>query len=604
MESGGKRSSAMLSVLGRTLPAAARGLLVILPLILPFEAPLFRVGPLVITTAELALYVLLGTWTAAALVEWTPLRRGWSQLIGNPIARAVALWLTVLVVSAVAASSHRLAVLKFALRSLGGGLLFFAAKDLMRAPGLARRVALAVVVGALLSAATALVESALPGAASLWRPFRAGAFTALGLPRASGAFAYPTIAAMYWEAALPLLVVAPFGGKRWLDRAPPWVGGAAVTTVAGVLVGAMLLSATRTALGSAAVASAAMLILCWRNGGPRVRRAAGGTLALTTVLIGLTFLPGRSDSLLSQRLHWWRDDTWFRADYSVGQSPLTMSAGRITAVPVIVHNGGALAWPREGNNPVHLSYHWERNDAAGPRLEFDGRRTLIPEDVPPGATVSLLGAVRAPSSPGRYRLRWDMVCEEVTWFSQRGSPTADQLVEVVADTRRKSARYDDTMVAGSLEDWVISLEPTRPELWRAAVRLWRRHPVLGVGPDNFRRLYPEVITPARPGRQFTDQRMHANSFYLETLADLGLVGLAALALLMAAVFGQARAHATAGRLLPVAAAVAVGTFFVHGVLDYFLEFTPSYGLFWLLLALAGREAHPATTTTTPVSAGR
>jgi O-antigen ligase len=80
--------------------------------------------------------------------------------------------------------------------------------------------------------------------------------------------------------------------------------------------------------------------------------------------------------------------------------------------------------------------------------------------------------------------------------------------------------------------------------------------------------------------------MHANNFYLETLADLGLVGLAALAFLMVALARQGVEDARAGRLLPLAAAVAAGTFFVHGVLDYFLEFTPSYGLYWLLLALA------------------
>jgi hypothetical protein len=605
MESGGKRSSAMPSGAGTVLPAATRGLLVILPVILPFEAPLFRLGPLLITTAELALYAFLGTWLAAVLLARgrapIAIRFGWSALAANPIASAVALWLAVVVISAVAAPSHRGAAFKFSLRTLSGVLLFFAAKDLLRIPGLARRVALAIVVGALLSGVTGLVDGLLPDAGFLWRPFRAGHFVALGLPRATGVFAYPTIAAMYWEAALPLLVVAPFGSGKGLDRSSPWVGGAAVTAAAGVLVGAMLFSATRTALAMAAVTGAAMLILCWRGGGPRIRRAAGGALALTALLIGLTFVPGRSDSLLAQRLHWWRDDAWFRADYTVSQNDaLVMRASRMAAISVMVHNGGALTWPHEGNNPVQLSYHWERRDATGTRLVLDGRRTRLPRDVPPDATVSLLAAVRVPSRPGRYRLRWDMVCEDVTWFSQRGNPTADQVVDVVSDGRRGETHYDDSMVAGTLEDWVSSLQPTRPELWLAALRLWRRHPLLGVGPDNFRRLYPEVIAPARRGRQFDDQRMHANSLYLETLADLGLVGAVALALLMVQILSRARGHAAAGRLLPLAAAVALGTFFMHGVLDYFLEFTPSYGLYWLLLAFvaAGENAHTAPPSST------
>jgi hypothetical protein len=596
MEPGGKRSSSSRAAgfrhggaIGRQefLRAAARGLLVVLPLILPFEAPLFHAGPLLVTTAELALYMVLAAWGAAVALALASGERPWRLALASPLAKAAALWLAVLLVCAVVASSHRAAVLKFALRSLGGGLLFFAARDLLRAPGLARRVSLAVVAGAVISALAALLDSALPGAESLWRPFRTGGFTALGLPRASGAFAYPTIAAMYWEAAVPLLVATLFGNGRALDRARPWVGGAVATALAGVLIGAMLLSATRTALVGATLASAAMVVLCRRAGDPRLRLAAGGALGLTLVLVALTLLPGRADSLLSQRLHWWRDGSWFKASFTVSPGPLTMKAGKTVGVPITVRNEGTLIWLRGGSNPVHLSYHWERDDASGPRLDFDGRRTLLPAAVSPGETVSLLGGVKAPRTPGHYRLRWDMVCELVTWFSQRGNPTADQTVDVVpADPRQRRSGSDDDMLASSLEDWVTPATPSRPDLWRAAVRLWLRNPLLGVGPDNFRRLYPEVIAPARGGRRFEDDRLHANNFYLETLADLGVVGLAALCLLAATLVARGRAQAAAGRWLPLAAAVAVGTFFVHGVLDYFLEFTPSYGLFWLLLALA------------------
>jgi hypothetical protein len=569
---------------------------VLLPLVLPFEAPLFHVGPLLVTTAELALYLVLGAWAASLLAGWQAGERGVARAaLATPMARTTAFWLATLFVCALGASTHRGAVLKFALRSLGGGLLFFAARDLLRAPGLGRRVSQAVVAGAVISALAALVDSALPGAESLWRPFRTGAFTALGLPRASGAFAYPTIAAMYWEAAVPLLVVALFGSGRGLDRLRPWIGGLVATVLAGVLIGAMLLSATRTALVGAALASLAMVVLARRTGGPRVRLAAGGSLALTAVLVGLTLLPGRSDSLLSQRLHWWRDGDWFKARYTVATGPLILKAGKTVAVPVTVRNEGALIWLRGGSNPVHLSYHWERDDATGPRLEFDGRRTILPAAVQPGETVHLLGGVKAPWTPGHYRLRWDMVCEYVTWFSERGNPTADQEVEVVPGPKKPAGTSDDDdMLASSLEDWVTPATPSRAQLWRAAVRLWLRSPLLGVGPDNFRRLYPEVIAPTREGHRFDDDRMHANNFYLETLADLGLLGVAALCLLVAALVRRARVHAAASRLLPLAAAVAVGTFFVHGLLDYFLEFTPSYGLFWLLLGLAesGTPAAP------------
>jgi hypothetical protein len=235
---------------------------------------------------------------------------------------------------------------------------------------------------------------------------------------------------------------------------------------------------------------------------------------------------------------------------------------------------------------VHLSYHWECHDAQGPHLSFEGRRTPLPHDVEPGESVALVGRVDTPSAPGEYRLRWDLVRESVTWFSERGIPTADQAVEVVAGARQKTSGHGFTMLSSTLEDWVASSPslPTRPELWLAAVRLARRYPALGVGPDNFRHRYPEVIAP-RNGRKFDDDRIHANSFYFETVADLGVAGLLALAFLIVALVRAVLAHAAARRLPLVACGIAAGLFFVHGVLDYFLEFTPLYGLFWLTLGL-------------------
>jgi hypothetical protein len=57
------------------------------------------------------------------------------------------------------------------------------------------------------------------------------------------------------------------------------------------------------------------------------------------------------------------------------------------------------------------------------------------------------------------------------------------------------------------------------------------------------------------------------------------------------------AHAAARRLPWLACGIAAGLFFVHGVLDYFLEFTPLYGLFWLTLGLTAsgwRSDHQET----------
>ena len=376
-------------------------------------------------------------------------------------------------------------------------------------------------------------------------------------------------------------------------RERTWVGTALAISGGGLLIMAILFSATRTALVGAPLACAAMVAFTWR-GGRLVRAATCGTLALCAVLAGATLASPGAESALTMRLRWWQDGNWYRARYTIGKGTLTIPAGSFEEVPVTVQNTGRLIWPHTGPDVVHLSYHWENHDSAGAHLDFDGRRSALPSDIAPEETVQILADVRAPDKPGRYRLRWDLVRENVLWFSARGNPTADQNVEVVAGAARSTKRRArSSIVDSSLEDWLFSDVPTRPELWRAAFRLWLRHPVLGVGPDNFRHLYPQVISLGRtnPTGAF-DERMHANSLYFETLADLGLVGMLALGLLMAAI-GRAAWRRVAVLALPlsVACAVGVGTFFVHGLLDCFWAFTPTYGLYWLLMALlvAGEE---------------
>jgi len=133
--------------------------------------------------------------------------------------------------------------------------------------------------------------------------------------------------------------------------------------------------------------------------------------------------------------------------------------------------------------------------------------------------------------------------------------------------------------------------PSRWELWTAAIRLGRRHPVLGMGPDAFRHHYGEVIAPAGGGR-FVDDRLHANNLYFETVADLGLVGLASLAFLLYALGRHARDrwHSAAGmNAWSLVALAAAATYFIHGAIDTFLTFTPTLVLLWLLVALGSRS---------------
>ncbi len=266
-------------------------------------------------------------------------------------------------------------------------------------------------------------------------------------------------------------------------------------------------------------------------------------------------------------------------------------------MPVTLHNTGTLAWARDGAQPVRLAYHWEPLSGPSTQADYEGMRTELPAEVSAGGVVELVGVARAPRTEGTYRLRWDLVQEGVTWFSDQGSAMTAQQVEVT-DAGESAPHAEQTDVHRA----VGPPPPPRSALWRAAIVLWREHPLLGIGPDNFRHRYPAVLSPAPNGEPYTDTRIHANNLYLETLADLGLAGIAALAAIALALFGLVRRHYAAGRLAGLGCGVAAGVFFVHGGLDYFLEFTPLFGLFWVLLGLtAAWERGPPPSEALPGS---
>jgi hypothetical protein len=576
----------------------AQILLLGLGLALPFEVVLFSIRSLTITLPELFLYLLIAVWFGALLKPehfrpggFMRPRLALVRLARDPVALAVTVWMTVTLFSALAAGTHRLPAVKFSLRTLSGVLLYFVARDLAGPSPIARRLVTAVVAGALLSAALTFLEALKPEWSSWWRLFRPQEFNASGMRRASGSFAFPNIGAMYWEATLPLLLLLFISIRQPPKPAYPTMAelGAMIVT-AVILVHAIVASATRASIfGTAFIAS--LLLLCclgvriyrrhWPI--PSVARFAGTVLVAEALLATAAIWQQGSASVIAQRLLWWREQDWYKARYMIeAKEPLKLTAGEIREVVVRVQNVGIATWHRAGVQNVQLGYHWDSGTSkGGSRGQLEGQRALLPGDLAPGATATVAVLVEAPARPGEYWLRWDMVEDGATWFSGRGAPTGNQVVSVEPSSR---PMVGSVRSASSAEGVPL---PTRTELWTAALRLWRLNPILGVGPDNFRHRYSEAVHPAGGGT-FTDERMHANNLYFEVLADLGLAGMAALVLLIyalarAALGASARADPLI--LLPLLAAL---TFFVHGTVDYFFEFTPTFGLWWLLMALAGR----------------
>lgn len=121
---------------------------------------------------------------------------------------------------------------------------------------------------------------------------------------------------------------------------------------------------------------------------------------------------------------------------------------------------------------------------------------------------------------------------------------------------------------------------TRPELWHAAIALWKRHPILGVGAGNF-----ELDIPSTG---LHGVRTHANSLYLQALAEGGIVQFAAtLWLVYASIATFVRRAAQS----PYAAAAfgASVALALHQIVDYLTFYPKVGGEWWIVMALGAAE---------------
>jgi O-antigen ligase len=134
---------------------------------------------------------------------------------------------------------------------------------------------------------------------------------------------------------------------------------------------------------------------------------------------------------------------------------------------------------------------------------------------------------------------------------------------------------------------------TRPELWRAAIALWKRHPVFGVGAGNF-----ELDIPLTG---LHGVRTHANSLYLQALVEGGIFLFGAtLWLVYTSIAAFVREPLESPFVLAaLCASIALAS---HQVFDLLTFYPKVGGEWWIVMALGAAELSAPVPTQQPACA--
>jgi O-antigen ligase/polysaccharide polymerase Wzy-like membrane protein len=551
-------------------------------LLLPFAAipPLIATPWLSLTEDKLLLLLLVVAWLALGR-RAAPTHYEWRTLLPTLVFIAIAV-----VSAALGPADYAGEALRYITRLAACALVLLIALR----TGDARPVLWAVAIGGglsgLLGIGEALHIGALQPVLALFKvaPTRVG-----GELRVSASFQYATIASMYFEMVTPLAIVLAATSRRFGLQ----LLGAAIAVVCTANV---VLSLTRAGMLTLFAVYGVLLALAIAR--QNRRRVLLPSLSGTAALVAGGALLLVHDPVFDLRLVSESDADWYGAVYQAPAS-LTVQPNQPVSVGLDVRNEGRITWTTSETHPFALGYRWLTDDGDSV-LDIPPAEVQLSHDVQPGETIHLEAVLRVPDLPaGSYRLDWGMLQRDVLQFYERGWSDAETRVVVQGSATSGTLPLEITPRDDGEAPWVVG----RLDLWGAAIRLIAAHPLLGLGPDNFRHFYGAEL-----GLEGWDERVQANNLYLEILADLGILGLAAFLWLVAeplyALWRSLRADSVvrydtseggvsthevnlpSGGLIRIGVALAIGAFLVHGMLDSFLAFTPTALLFWLLLGVA------------------
>jgi O-antigen ligase len=553
------RSQTDSPAIGATVAWAAACALVLLA---PFEAlePLVVLPWQSLSTVEAAIAGALATWGAVLVATRT--RPIWR----TPLTAPWLAFLAAMTLAAIFAPAHRGNALNMAGRLTLAFALYLLVVNGVTSMARLRKVLLAVAIAGAGVASLAILEYlGVDRVLRLLGAFRSWVALVGAQVRASGPLQYPTIASMFLEiafaAVLGLLLLAV---EERRVRYSLILVALAVAIVQGVVF-----TFTRSGLITLSTTLAVIAWLEYRNRGFNRGLIV---LAIVSMLLVVQVLSSRSLEYLRLRMTTETMEAWFRAEIR-GPARIDLRTGSRTTVPVRLRNTGGATWDSSAAQPFRLSYHWLRanEDLV---VRWEGLRTTFPIPVTPGSSTVIDALVEAPSQPGEYRLMWDVEQVHRLWFSTE--PDAPLFVTPATVTGPPT---DSRPPATAMTLPRHAVRPGRQVLWAAAGSVVATRPFLGIGPDNYRLTYGE-----HAGLANFDRRIHSNNMYLEVLVGGGIVAALAFGWLC---WAAARQSWNALQQSRMGAALAAATLAIalHGVVDSFLGFTPTYVLFSVVLGL-------------------
>lgn len=116
----------------------------------------------------------------------------------------------------------------------------------------------------------------------------------------------------------------------------------------------------------------------------------------------------------------------FVAQLKVERGPQACRTSSELTFHLRVENIGLARWPAageasSGKGAVFLGSHLLRADEE--EIDWEYGRACLPRDLEPGETSEIEFKARAPQTPGKYIVEFDMVAEHLTWFEDHGSGT-------------------------------------------------------------------------------------------------------------------------------------------------------------------------------------